>query len=121
MGNRATLRADLRRDLRDEDAAAYVWTDAVLNRHIQHAVDRLGAVSPRQTSLTKTAPLFPRRIDLSADVPATFAWIEAVEYPLDRSPQVFLPFREEPGPKIYLLSDAVPAVGDQLRVWYATR
>jgi hypothetical protein len=121
MGSRATLRADLRRDLRDEDASAYVWTDAVLNRHLQHAIDRLQAVSPRQASVTRTVPLSPRRIDLSADVPATFSWVEAVEYPIDASPQAFLPFREEPGPKVYLLGGSLPAVGDQMRVWYAAR
>ncbi len=121
MGNRATMRADLRRDLRDEDPTNYVWTDAVLNRHIQHALDDLQAIVPRIARLTTTVPANPQRIDLTADVPPTFAWIEAVEYPLDRYPQRFVPFREEAGPKAYLLTDCLPAVGDEIGVWYAAR
>ena len=121
MGNRATMRADLRRDLRDEDSANYIWPDAVLNRHIQHALDDLQAIAPRIARLAKTVPTSPQRIDLTADVPATFAWLEAVEYPLDKYPQRFLPFREEAGPEAYLLTGHLPTVGDQLGVWYAGR
>jgi hypothetical protein len=121
MGNRATLRADLRRDLRDEDASSYVWTDAVLNRHLQHAIDLVQAVNPRHANVTRAVPLSPRRIDLSTDVPAAFSWVEAVESPIDASRPAFLPFREEPGPKVYILSGTLPAVGDQIRVWYAAR
>lgn len=121
MSTRATLRADLRRDLRDEDPTAFVWTDAVLNRHLQHAIDLVQAASPRLASLVKVAPLYPQRVDLSADVPATFLWVEAVEYPVDRYPQHWVPFREELGPRVYLLTDSPPAVGDQLRVWFAGR
>src|SRR2546423_1311109 len=52
MGNRSSMRADLRRDLRDEDSSSYIWTDAVLNRHIQHALDDLQAIAPRIAKLT---------------------------------------------------------------------
>jgi hypothetical protein len=121
MSTRATLRADLRRDLRDEDAGAYVWPDTVLNRHIQHAIDDLQIVAPRIARLLKTVPAAAQRIDATADVPSVFAWVEAVEYPVDRYPQCFLPFREEPGPKLYLLTDELPVAGDQLGVWYAGR
>src|SRR5438067_561450 len=106
------MRADLRRDLRDEDSSSYIWTDAVLNRHIQHALDDLQAIAPRMARLTRAVPASPQRIDLTADVPATFTWLDAIEYPIDQYPQRFLPFREEAGPKAYLLTDRLPVVGD---------
>jgi hypothetical protein len=118
---RATLRADLRRDLRDEDPTAYVWSDTVLNRHLQHAIDLVQREAPRLASLLKVAPLYPQRIDLSGDVPASFLWVEAVEYPIDRYPQRWIPFREELGPRVYLQTPSLPPVGDQLRVWFAAR
>lgn len=121
MSTRATLRADLRRDLRDEDSTAYVWPDSVLNRHLQHAVEDVQAVVPRTARLLKTVPATAQRIDVTADVPATFAWVEAVEYPLDRYPQCLLPFREEPGPELYLLTGELPPAGAQIGVWYAAR
>jgi len=98
-----------------------VWTDAVLNRHIQHAIDRVGQASPRLASLTRVAPASPRRIDLSGDLPAAYAWVEAIEYPLDRYPQLFLPFREEPAARVYLLTSELPPQGAAIRVWYAAR
>ena len=121
MSTRATLRADLRRDLRDEDSTAYVWPDSVLNRHLQHAIEDVQAVVPRTARLLKTVPAAGQRLDVTSDVPATFAWVEAVEYPIDRYPQCLLPFREEPGPELYLLTHHLPPAGAQVGVWYAAR
>lgn len=55
--NLAAHRANVRKALHDEDAAAYVWTDAVLDRHIDHAVNELSIELPRElkTTLTTTA------------------------------------------------------------------
>ena len=114
----AQLRATLRQELRDEDAANYVWTDAVLNRHLAHALQHVQAAAPLFASLTKTMPA-SRRVDLTADVPSTFLWVDAVEYPVDRFPQCFHPFREEPGPKVYFLTTDLPPAGEALVVWYA--
>src|SRR5688500_14494561 len=94
----AQLRAALRQDLRDEDPASYLRTDAVLNRHLAHALQHVQAAAPTFATLTKVMPV-GRRVDLTADVPATFLWLDAVEYPVDRFPQCFHPFREEVGPK----------------------
>jgi hypothetical protein len=121
MSTRATIRADLRRDLRDEDATAYIWPDSVLNRHLQHAIEDVQAAVPRTARLLKTVTAAGQRLDVTADVPATFAWVEAVEYPIDRYPQCLLPFREEPGPQLYLLTAELPPAGAQVGVWYAAR
>jgi hypothetical protein len=116
--NLAQLRAALRIELRDEDAAAYLWTDAVLNRHLAHALQHVQVAAPVFASLTKTMPP-DRRVDLTADVPATFLWLDAVEHPVDRFPNCFHPFREEAGPKLYFLTAELPPAGEALAVWYA--
>ena len=114
----AQLRTMLRQELRDEDAASYVWTDAVLNRHIAHALQHVQAVAPLFASVVKAMPT-GRRVDLTADVPATFLWVDAVEHPVDRFPQCFHPFREEAGPKVYLLTTDPPPAGESVTFWYA--
>lgn len=117
---RADLRAALRQDLRDEDSGAYLWADAVLNRHIAHAVQDIQLVAPLVGSVLKTlvAPVI-NRLTLAADLPATYLWIDAIEYPIDHYPQKFPPFREEPGPAVYLVANDPPAAGQVIRVWYA--
>lgn len=119
--NMASLRADsLRRDLRDEDATAYVWTDAVLNRHLQHALDELQRWAPRVTYADRVVPNpSTQRLDLSTTVGATFLYLLALEYPTDQYPPATIPFREEDGPKAYLLQSTLPTAGSTLRVWYA--
>jgi hypothetical protein len=53
----ATLRTRLRRELHDEDAANYRWTDTVLERHLARAARELSVVLPHEqkTSLSTTA------------------------------------------------------------------
>ena len=52
-------------------------------------------------------------------MPAAFLYVDALEHPADEHPQKFLPFREEAGPKVYLLVETLPAPGTQITVWYA--
>ena len=117
---RADFRVALRQDLRDEDSGAYLWTDAVLNRHIAHAVQDIQQVAPVVGSVLKTlsAPV-TNRLTLTADLPATVLWIDAIEYPIDQYPQEFAPFREEPGKAAYVLVEDPPAAAQVIRVWYA--
>src|SRR5207249_2367271 len=53
--NQADLRARIRQDLRDEDPTAYVWSDTVIDRHLQATQEELPGVWPRRARLTKTA------------------------------------------------------------------
>ena len=55
--NLSTMRTLVRRDLHDEDAANYRWTDSELDRHIGRAVKELSLAAPLEakTSLTTAA------------------------------------------------------------------
>ena len=44
------MRTLVRRDLGDEDAATYRWTDFELERHIQHAVRELSLLQARSSN-----------------------------------------------------------------------
>jgi len=75
----ATIRARVRQDLHDEDAAAYRWTDAVLDRHIGRAVNEYSIHAPLEQKTTLTTTAGSR--DVSAATLASLIDIEAVEWP----------------------------------------
>ena len=85
-----TMRTRVRRDLHDEDAANYRWTDAELDRHIDNAVRELSIASPLQQVGTLTTTQGSRDVSLSSL--ADLIYVEALEYP----------YREVP-PSLYTL------------------
>ncbi|HLB28633.1 MAG TPA: hypothetical protein VJM69_00700 [Dehalococcoidia bacterium] len=110
----AQMRARVRRDLHDEDAASYRWTDAELDRHIQRAVAELSLAAPLETraSLTTSGG---RELDiggLSGQVA-----IEAVEYPAGSYPASLAPFSLW-GDTLTLLVDQEPPSGETVYVYY---
>lgn len=111
-----TMRSNLRKDLHDEDAGSYRWTDATLNRHIDRAVKEYGQAWPLAANVSLAATS-SQRYDLSAR--SGYLWCERVEYPIDDDPPAYLPFREESVGIVYLLSDEAPVVGENLKFWYA--
>jgi hypothetical protein len=114
------LRATLRVELRDEDATSRRWSDAALEGCLRQALGLVAEARPAFGAMETRVPTpATRRIGLSAGLPPTFLWIDAVEYPVDRVPQRFRPFREEDGPGLYLLIAEAPAAGAPIRVWYA--
>jgi len=114
------LRGALRVELRDEDPSSRRWSDAALDQCLRQALRLVEDAQPAFAALTRAVPSpATRRIDLSADLPPTFLWVDAVEYPVDRVPQRFRPFREETGPGFYLLIEEAPVAGEAITVWYA--
>ena len=117
------LRAALRQELRDENAAAYVWTDAVLDRHLLDALAQLQQRAPVIGRLELVVPAGnPAR--WSPAYPATYLWTEALEHPIDERPQKFVAFREEglqAAPSICPLGAEAIASGSTVRLWYAHR
>jgi hypothetical protein len=77
--NITVIRANVRKDLHDEDAAAYRWTDAVLDRHIARAALEYSQHSPREQKNTLTTTAGSR--DLSIATLTDRFDIEAVEWP----------------------------------------
>ncbi len=67
--NLAEMRARVRKDLHDEDAQNYRWSDSELERHIAHAVQELSLSVPLQAKATLTtggkSGYFPGQFDRS--------------------------------------------------------
>lgn len=103
--NLSDMRTNVRRDLHDEDAAKYRWTDGELDRHILHAVKDFSAAIPLEQETTLVTTPGSREIDTSSltDLIA----IEAVEYPEGQFPPKYQRFSLWAG-KLTLLGDDVP-------------
>ena len=79
-----TIRALVRKDLHDEDASNYRWTDAVLDRHTGRAVNEYSIAAPLEQKSTLTTTAGSR--DLSVASLANLIDIEAVEWPVGQFP-----------------------------------
>ena len=82
--NIAAVRAEVRQDLHDEDAAAYRWTDAVLDRHITRAVAEYSLHRPREQKTTLTTTAGSRIVSVATLV--NLIEIIAVEWPVGEFP-----------------------------------
>ena len=80
----ATVRALVRKDLHDEDASNYRWTDAVLDRHTGRAVNEYSIAAPLEQKSTLTTTAGSR--DVSVASLANLIDIEAVEWPVGQFP-----------------------------------
>ena len=87
----ATMRTTVRRDLHDEDAANYRWTDDEIDRHIDHAVaDVSRAVPLQETAALAIADDDVKEIDISGVTDRVS--VDGVEYPIDEDPRRYRRF-----------------------------
>jgi hypothetical protein len=87
MSSLATIRATVEQDLHDETNVR--WTDAVLDRHIKHALRDYSQVSPKEV-LAAAATTAGSRI---ISIPTTpRIRIVAVEWPINEYPPAYVPF-----------------------------
>ena len=109
------MRTRVRRDLHDEDTANLRWTDAELDRHIDHAVNELSMAVPRLQTTTLTTTAGSR--DLSLTSITNLVHAEAPEYPTGKYPPVYVPFSiwED---TLTLLVDQAPGVGENVKLYY---
>jgi hypothetical protein len=114
--NLATMRTLVRRDLHDEDASNYRWTDAELDRHIARAVKEFSLAVPLESKATLTTTAGSRDLWLASltDLVA----VEAVEYPVGQYPPCYTPFSIW-GDTLTLLVDATPLGAQGVYVYYA--
>ena len=112
--NLSEMRAIVRRDLKDEDAANYRWTDDELDRHITHTVREFSEVIPYEQKVTKATTLGSRDIDISSL--SDRIMVQAVEYPVDKFPKQLQRFILW-GDTITLLGDEVPD-GSNTYIYY---
>ena len=113
--NLPEMRTRVRRDLRDLDAADYRWSDTELDRHIEHAVRDLSLASPQEAKVALTASAGSR--DLSVASLENLVSVEAVEYPADEYPPVYVLFSLW-GDTLTLLVESAPMGGERAHVYY---
>jgi len=102
--NLSQMRSNVRRDLRDEDAQHYRWSDDELDRHIAHAVKDLSEAIPREQRQEAATTEVSRDIDISSL--SDCIRIMAVEYPLGRFPKCYQRFS--------LWADTITLLGEEV-------
>ena len=112
--NLSEMRIIVRRDLHDEDANNYRWTNDELDRHIAHAVQEFSEALPLEQKATKATTSGSRETDISTV--ADRIMVEAVEYPVDKFPKKYQRFALW-GDTLTLLGDEVPD-GSNAYIYY---
>ena len=112
--NLTEMRTIVRRDLHDEDASNYRWTDDELDRHITHALKDFSEHLPGEQKATKATTSGSREVDISGITDRVM--VEAVEYPVDNFPKRYQPFALW-GDTLTILGDEIPD-GSNAYVYY---
>jgi hypothetical protein len=112
--NLSEMRAIVRRDLHDEDAGNYRWTDNELDRHIAHAVKDFSGYLPDEQKATKATTSGSRELDIS-DLSDT-VMVTAVEYPVANFPRRYQRFSLW-GDTLSILGDEIPD-GSNAYIYY---
>ena len=112
--NLAEMRTIVRRDLKDEDADNYRWTDDELNRHIAHAVKEFSEAIPYEEKAAVATTSGSRELDISS-LSDRIA-LAAAEYPIDNFPKRYQQFALW-GDALTLLGDEVPD-GSNAYIYY---
>jgi len=109
----------VRRDLHDEDAANYRWTDDELHRHIDHAVSDVSRAVPLQEiAALVIAGDDDKEIDISAVTDRIV--VDAVEYPTDEDPRRYRRFSVWGDTLTLLIDDSVTAAED-VNMYYSKK
>jgi len=112
--NLAAMRTVVRRELDDEDANNYRWTDDEIDRHIARAVRELSGYLPDEQQATLETTSGSRELDISTL--AGRVMVAAVEYPVGDFPRRYQPFALW-GDTLTLLGDEIPD-GSSAGVYY---
>jgi len=112
--NLSEMRTIVRRDLHDEDASNYRWTNDELDRHIAHAVKSFSEQLPYEQKATKATTSGSREMDISSLT--SRVTVEAVEYPVGNFPKHYQRFSLW-GDTLTLLGDEIPD-GSNAYIYY---
>ncbi|MBI4338599.1 MAG: hypothetical protein HY680_01455 [Chloroflexi bacterium] len=111
----ATMRARVRRELHDESAPNYRWTDDEIDRHIQRSAAEASVASLRERKATLTTSAGSR--DLSLATITDLVSVEAVEYPTGQYPPTYVRFSTWAG-TLTLLVDSPPGGAENVNIYY---
>jgi hypothetical protein len=112
--NLTDMRAIVRRDLHDEDASNYRWTNDEINRHIAHAVKDYSEAVPCEQKATKATTTGSREIDIATLTDRVT--VEAIEYPVGKFPKRYQRFSLW-GDTVTLLGSDIPD-GSNAYIYY---
>ena len=112
--NLTEMRTIVRRDLHDEDASNYRWTDDELDRHIAHAVKDFSEYLPYEQEATKATTSGSRELDISNL--SDRVMVVAVEYPVANFPRRYQRFSLW-GDTLTILGDEIPD-GSNAYIYY---
>lgn len=112
--NLSEMRTIVRRDLHDEDANNYRWTDDELDRHIAHAAKDFSEALPLEQKTTKATTSGSRELDISSL--SGRVTVEAIEYPVDKFPKRYQRFALW-GDTLTLLGSEIPD-GSNAYIYY---
>ena len=112
--NLSDMRTIVRRDLHDEDASNYRWTNDELDRHVAHAVKDFSEYLPCEQKATKATTSGSRELDISTITDRVT--VEAIEYPVDNFPGRYQRFSLW-GDTLTILGDEVPD-GSNAYIYY---
>lgn len=112
--NLSDMRTIVRRDLHDEDAANYRWSNDEIDRHIAHAVKEFAEAVPLEQKATITTTSGSR--ETSVTTLANRVIVAAIEYPVGKFPKQYQRFSLW-GDTLTLLGDLVPD-GSNCYVYY---
>ena len=115
MTTLADMRSRLRKDLHDEDATNYRWTDGELDRHIQHTVREFSLAVPLEAKTTLATSDGSR--DLSITALTDLVAIEAVEYQIGQHPPEYVRFSVWLA-TLTLLTEKTPAAAESVHVFW---
>ena len=111
----STMRTLVRRDLHDEDATNYRWTDDELDRHIGRAAKEFSLAVPLESKANLATTAGSRELSLaSLD---GLVVVEAVEYPVGKYPPAYVPFSLW-ADTLTLLVDQAPLEAESVDVFY---
>jgi len=113
--NLAEMRARVRKDLHDEDANNYRWTDGELDRHIGHAVRELSLSAPLEGKATLQTTAGSRELSLSSLT--DLVQIETVEYSVGEYPPRYVRFSLW-SDTLTLLVDGAPGGSEDVCIYY---
>ena len=116
MSSLTVIRAAVRIDLKDLDPADERWTDAELDRHIEHALGDYSQVSPIEQKTTLQTTSGSRDIDVSSLTPRIR--IVAIEFPEGDYPPAYVPFTLWGDALTLDLASAPAAVADASVFWH---
>lgn len=88
--NLTLMRTNVRRDLKDEDASNYRWTNDEIDRHIEKAVKEFSRYSPREMMSELATVADSAQVDISTLTDRVS--VDRVEFPHDETPRVFVRF-----------------------------